>query len=278
MASIRVRLDLPLMRILWRVCSSPPSHLYFVEPAKRYSASAGRNDFVIYKDSDVIQTTFGECGVTLAERVGTEAARVKTQVPASVLNQGMVAEELLSPPRVVDLATEADFEYFQFFGSAVAANNEIITIMNQVEGIYDAQLGLQFSIVFQSVWATASDPYTTTAASAALDEFADFWIANRGSVSRDLAHMWTGKNFNGSTIGIAFQPGLDCPLDSNGFGMSQRIPETPDKFLVTAHEIGHGFNASHTDEPPPPQPGCAQHDNGIDAGGLHFTDVLSILS
>jgi hypothetical protein len=238
-----------------------PSELYFVEPARRYSASASRRDFLVYKASDVIQTSFGECGVTLAEKVGKEAARLKAEAP---LARGVVTEELFTPPRTVDLATEADFEYFTFFGSETAANNEILSIMNQVEGIYNTQFGLQFSIVFQSVWATSSDPYTSAFPSPALSEFADHWNSTRGSVARDLVHMWTGKNFQddpgtteneGSTIGIAFRPGLDCPLAFLGYGMSQRLAPSPDKFLVAAHEIGHNFNATHTDDPV--RPGCA---------------------
>ena len=64
--------------------------------------------------------------------------------------------------------------------------------------------------------------------------------------------MWTGKSFDGSTIGIAWQPGLDCPLGPSGYGMSERLSGTPGKFIVTAHEIGHNFNAQHSDA----QAGC----------------------
>jgi hypothetical protein len=64
--------------------------------------------------------------------------------------------------------------------------------------------------------------------------------------------MWTGKSFDGSTIGIAWRPGLDCPLAQNGYGMSERLSSTPAKFILSAHEIGHGFNATHSDA----QAGC----------------------
>ena len=229
-----------------------PGQIYFIEPAKRYSASASSSDFVLYKQSDLVQASFGECGVMLAEKVGSQAARVQSSALGLTTDQG-TAEELFSPPRTVDLATEADFEYFTTFGSATAANNEILSIMNHVEGIYDSTFGLQFTIVFQNVWSTASDPYTSTDSSTALDEFTNYWNANHGSLNRDLAHMWTGKNFDGSTIGIAWRPGLDCPLAQSGYGMSQRLTGAPDKFIVTAHEIGHNFNAQHSDA----QAGCS---------------------
>ncbi|MGI8734791.1 MAG: M12 family metallo-peptidase [Pyrinomonadaceae bacterium] len=239
-----------------------PGQVYFIEPAKRYSASADNKDFVVYKQSDLLQASFGECGLTLAERVGSEAARIKSHTPDVEFSQRRVAEELFSPPRVVDLATEADFEYFTFFGSSTAANNEIISVMNQVEGLYNTQFGLQFTIVFQNVWATSGDPYTSTEASAALPEFRNYWNANHGSVPRDLAHMWTGKSFDGSTIGIAYRPGLACPLDQFGYGMSERISSSPQKFILSAHEIGHNFNATHADS----EPGCANTIMGTTLG------------
>ncbi len=229
-----------------------PSRLYFVEPANHFSTLAGRNDFVVYRDSD-LASSLGDCGLTLAGKVGAEAARFESEVTVNSVN-GPGAEEVFSPPRVVDLATEADFEYFQANGSNVnTTNNEIISIMNQVEGIYDTQIGLQFTIVFQNVWDVVGDPYTPTAASAALDEFRSVWASTRSSVQRDLAHMWTGKDFDTMTIGIAFRPGLDCPFDPLGFGygISQRITfPALGKFILTAHEIGHNFNAQHSDAQP----------------------------
>jgi Metallo-peptidase family M12/Calx-beta domain/Putative binding domain, N-terminal len=234
-----------------------PEQLYFVEPAKRYSAAAGDQDFIVYAGSDLLQGSFGECGVTLAEKVGKEASRVKGETKLG-LNSNGLAEELFTPPRVIDLATEADFEYFTFFGNATNANNEILSIMNQVEGIYNAQFGLQFTIVFQSVWADSADPYFSTDKDAFLDEFTNYWNYHHARVFRDLAHMWTGKSFDGSSIGIAWLPGLSCfscteNYGASGYGMSERISSTPVKFIVAAHEIGHNLNATHSTG----QPGCS---------------------
>jgi len=227
------------------------SELLFVEPANRFSSFATSKDFIVYKASDLIETAFGECG-TLAEKVGAEAARVQPKVSTA---GGPVTEELFSPPRIIDLATDADFEYFTDLGGTTAANNEIISIMNQVEGIYNTQFGLQFEIVFQNVFGTAADPYSSTVSNTILSEFANHWNSTRGGISRDLAHLWTGKDLDDNVIGIAFRPGMACPFAQNGYGVSQRLTGSPAKFLLTAHEIGHNFNATHTNDPTQ-QAGC----------------------
>ena len=241
-----------------------PGQIYFVEPGKRYSAAASAKDFIVYQQSDLLQASFGECELTLAEKVGNETAKIQGQAGVTI-NANGTAEELFTPPRIVDLATEADFEYYTAFSSSSTnANNEIISIMNQVEGIYNTQFGLQFEIVFQNVWTFSGDPYTTTNPDMALNEFTGYWNANHSTLVRDLAHMWTGKDFDSTTIGIAWRPGLECPMQQNGYGMSQRLAgnPTPAKFILTAHEIGHGFNATHSDA----QAGCANTIMGTSLG------------
>ena len=45
------------------------------------------------------------------------------------------------PIYVVDVATEADYEYVQVFGGSAEANNsEIEGILNVVEGVYQSEL------------------------------------------------------------------------------------------------------------------------------------------
>ena len=84
--------------------------------------------------------------------------------------------------------------------------------MNQVEGVYDSTFGLQFTIVFQNVWGTANDPYTTINPNQALNQFSDYWNANHGSLNRDLVHMWTGKDFESTTIGMPISQAWIVPL------------------------------------------------------------------
>src|SRR5688572_26557182 len=54
-----------------------PAEHYFVEPARKYSKEANVADYVIYKESDVLTSSTGDCGVTLSETVAQKAAEFR---------------------------------------------------------------------------------------------------------------------------------------------------------------------------------------------------------
>ncbi|MGH9903878.1 MAG: hypothetical protein ACRD68_18875, partial [Pyrinomonadaceae bacterium] len=112
---------------------------YFIEPAKRHTASAKSDDLVFYKSSDVREDSFGMCGTTMAEKVGAQVERAKAGSSNSPSAGGPVIESLrFSPERIVEIATDADFEFFskaEFNRLSSNVNQEIQTIINEVDGI-----------------------------------------------------------------------------------------------------------------------------------------------
>ena len=128
---------------------------------------------------------------------------------------------VFSPFKVVDFATEADFEYTSALGGSAAANNDILSIMNQVQGIFERDIGLTFSITFQHTWDTANDPYSASGdAAAVLREFTNYWNANFAGNRGDVAHLWTGRDLGGSA-GVAWT-GVVCRSPLNSYGVSTR--------------------------------------------------------
>ena len=125
---------------------------YYLESARKYSAAAQGSDYLLYKASDVRPDIRKTCG-TLDEEINHEAKQFLSSASMGVTPQ------VFSPFKVVEIATEADFEYVSALGSSSAANNDILGIMNAVQGIYQRDIGLTFTVVFQHTWATANDPY-----------------------------------------------------------------------------------------------------------------------
>jgi hypothetical protein len=89
-----------------------------------------------------------------------------------------------------------------------------------------------------------------------LSQFQQRWTTTYAAIPRDVAHLLTGRNVgqaSGGTIGVAYL-GSVCNLVF-GYGLSQTrfSSNFALRVAVTAHEIGHNFNASHCDG----QTGCA---------------------
>ncbi len=152
------------------------------------------------------------------------------------------------------LAIEADNPLFVLNGSNTTnTQNDVTGIVNAMDIIYrrDVLVALQVS---QLIVDSGPDPYTTSVATALLPQFGNYWNANHGGVARDTAHLFTGRPMgasSGGTIGLAYV-GVVCFLNS-AYGVSQTRFSTNYGYRVgvTAHEIGHNFNAAHCDSAPP---------------------------
>ena len=218
---------------------------YFLEPAQKYSRVAQSSDYVLYKSSDVRPDIVRTCATTLEEQVTAGAKQFMSSATTGV------APAVFSPFKVVEIATDADFEYTNALGNSAAANSDILSIMNSVQGIYQRDIGLTFTVTFQHTW-TSADPYgaSGTGAVAVLNAFTNYWNANFTTTPRDVAHLWTGKNLGGPN-GVAWT-GVVCLDLSHAYGISDLETVAPFRVGIPAHEIGHNFNASHCDG----QAGC----------------------
>jgi hypothetical protein len=254
-----------------------PGETFFVEPARDLSAVAGAKDFVFYEESSVKPTDASCVEATLGGKVAAEA--VGAGKVASAAAATPKPDDSFAPMPEAWVATEADFEYFQKTGNEATTNSDILSILTQVDGIYEAQLGVSLKVVFQRVWKTNTDPYTLTSTDPGtpsnpkptiLSEFAENYDKSFGTgvpPSRDITHMFTGKDIDGSTIGIAYR-GVVCDIPDAAYGLSESKHVGPsgglsgaERVTLTAHEIGHNFGATHTgplgpSDPPQQIPGC----------------------
>jgi hypothetical protein len=154
---------------------------------------------------------------------------------------------------VCDLALEADHPLFVLNGSNVAATQtDVLGVVNAVDVIFRTDVQVHF-VVSQLIVDAAPDPYTTNVAPTLLAQFQSHWNNNLAAIPRDLAHLFSGRPldaYSGGTIGYAYV-GVVCD-PSNGYGVSQTRWSANYAYRVgvTAHELGHGFNATHCDGQP----------------------------
>jgi metallopeptidase family M12-like protein/all-beta uncharacterized protein len=267
------------------------SDRYFLQPARSFSKTAHEDEFVFYNGNDTTESSV-TCGVTLADEVAAreqltngngETLQAEAFTPAAL--------DPLSPMRIVRLATDADAEYVAALGGAAQANDHILSIMNQVDGIYQVELGLTFQVVFQNAWSdAATDPYVSTDSNQIITEFVEYWNAHFAGTQRDLSHLWSGKHLV-PNAGRS-QMGTVCRAPSQSYAVSQRLPEEPANpitvmtIALTAHEIGHNFGAVHPNEPvevPPDIGPTCQSSIMLGMDGLTFcqfsrSQILSYLA
>ncbi|MCO6509904.1 MAG: VCBS repeat-containing protein [Aridibacter famidurans] len=208
---------------------------YLVEPASRYSEKAGASDLVIYLPGDHLDDQGFTCLSEFEERLG-RGKELALSSPRS----------LLDGPGVIELATDADLEFVNDLGGPAQANQEILGILNMVEGTFQAEMNLSISVVFQHTWTTA-DGYNGASGSLLLNSFKAYWNANfpQAGFPRDAAHLFSAKPAVLS-MGVAFL-GTVCSSPLSAYGFSGRITWAPGKYLVPAHELGHNLNATHAD-------------------------------
>ena len=162
--------------------------------------------------------------------------------------------------RLISIAACADYEFFQRNSSNVANTlNDIELMINFYESIYeqdpsDGGVNLNFEFSAAIIHANSNDPYSSTTADGILCEFRTEWNAGEEtSIRRDVAQMYTGKQVQGNTIGLAWvgvvcnRTGFDCGSNGNlAYNMieSRYVNNFALRTALGSHELGHNLSAT----------------------------------
>jgi hypothetical protein len=145
----------------------------------------------------------------------------------------------------VRVGVVGDFEFVSQFTTSTP-EDAIVARMNIVDGIFSSQLGVKVSLATPTLFRSDTDPFTKSAASDLLSELRTYRAGSPAQQALGITHLMTGRNLDGSTVGIAYIKGL-CSAQF-GASLSQGTFNTTQSALIAAHEIGHNFGAPHDGE------------------------------
>lgn len=211
---------------------------YYFEPLWYHQKDADRSLFLFYSESDVIHDQGATCIELAAESEDDHLPAGPDKIKDTGKADQLACYEL-------EIAIASDNLMVQKYGSASAVENHNIAVINDVQGDYTGSFAhdLEFVIVTQFV-STGTDPWTnSTNAGTLLNSFRTWGNAGNFGVAFDNGELWTDRDFDGSTVGIAFLGGI---CNSNKYHCLQDFTSNANLLrCMTSHEIGHNFNSNH---------------------------------
>jgi hypothetical protein len=188
-----------------------------------------------------------ECGSHAGEEVENTSAHASSRT-RRVNRSGDTSFQtakagLFTPARVLEVATEADYEFFEIHGADT--NSYIRAVMNAVDAIYASRLGVTIKVVGQRVTTTDPNRRGTVDALDLLEDFRQGAFASNSPA--DVRHLFTGRAIEGLTIGIAYVAAACTQGGQYGVGLSRDVSAGLQPFLA-AHEIAHNLSANHDGE------------------------------
>jgi len=193
---------------------------------------------------DDLRVEQGAFSCTLADAGNNAGELFKTVVAEASAN----AIQLKAPGAIsqIDIGVISD----SIFAADKGANTEteMLTRMNNVDGIFSSQLGVQLNVTQVDIFSAGNDPFTSeTTPTDLLNEVADYRFSNSAQNANGLSHLFTGRDLDNSTVGIAYGGGFGGAICSRryGAGLTQATHSATFDSLIVAHELGHNFGSPH---------------------------------
>lgn len=140
------------------------------------------------------------------------------------------------------LAMNATGEYTAFYGSQAAAANGVVTSVNRVNQVYEAEVAVRLKLVRNMCYSTFGIPFTNNDVNAMLNENQAICDLTPGNAGYDIGHVFSTGGGGRADIGGVGVAGRKAK------GVTGQPSPIGDPFDIdyVAHEMGHQFNGNHT--------------------------------
>jgi hypothetical protein len=217
-------------------------HELFIVDAAAEAVNYGAAGTVMFRLSDAVM----EKGVSFTgdavEKPGDAAAAYDAMIgelraSTQALQAGVATEG-------VEVSILGDASYLARYPSEAQAREAILTRLNNVDGIFSSQVGVELQVASVNIAGDITAGLSaTTDSSALLEELGQLRRQTSALSATGLTHLFTGRDLDGDTAGIAYSLGLCSPRFASSLSMAHNSAALDT--LITAHEIGHVFGAPH---------------------------------
>jgi metallopeptidase family M12-like protein len=209
--------------------------MYWIEPLVGRTRGAQFGDHAVYHQADVLSGS-GLCGTRMADESGPGVLNPPGgQEPAGAAN-----------PVIAEIACDADFQFFNAYGTVVATQNRISLVINTMNTQYEDEVRITHLFTTIIVRTTAGGGgYTSPDPSTLLSQFRSEWMNNQIGVQRDVAQLFTGKNLSGNVIGIAYPSGICSKVLGYNLVQSNFSGNMACSTDLSSHELAHTWSAGH---------------------------------
>jgi hypothetical protein len=177
---------------------------------------------------------------------GAELTNGAAVFQSIVSKVGSVVSQAPGAASELNLGAVGDYEFTNSKGEN--AQSAIMTRLNNVDVIYSEQLGIQINVPVIETFTDINDPFSdATDPGLLLIDVNAYRVNDPLQKNQGLTHLFTGRDLDGSTVGIAYIGAL-CNA-THGTGLSEGNGSATLDTMIAAHEIGHNFGAPHDGEP-----------------------------
>lgn len=161
------------------------------------------------------------------------------------LGRMQIAAAAATPTQGIELSVLTDAAFRGQYDTAEDAQDALLVRLNNLDGIYNAQVGLRMLV--SSIGSEGDVLTNSTNADTLLASLGSLRASNPYLHTTGITHLLTGRDLDGNTVGLGYIGSLCGPQYAVSLTESRNFGAVIDS-MIMAHEIGHNLGAIHDGE------------------------------